>query len=142
MDLFTAFAFNQGIEPPIPLEEQQYYQDPSYYKDYAPSFSLDAVNGVKRIVPFVEQTAIEKPSKRGLYRAEIALLKYCSYGTYPHPRHGYPGLWWYQYGIKNVGYHLQTLERRGFIQMSDNGKYALTDIGREELAENKDVLDV
>ena len=27
MDLFTAFAFNQDVEPPIPPEERQYYQD-------------------------------------------------------------------------------------------------------------------
>ncbi len=141
MDLFTAFSISMGEEPPIPEEEQKYYQEPSYYKDYAPSLALDAVNGVKRVIPFAEQVAAEKQSGRGLYRAEIALLKYCSYGTYPHPRHGYPGLWWYQYGIKNVGYHLQTLEKRGFIRMTDKGKYALTDTGQAELEENKAVLD-
>lgn len=141
MDLFTAFAVNQGKEPPIPPEERKYYQAPSYYKDYVPSFSLDAVNGMKRVIPFSEQRRNEKPTASGLYKTEIALLKYCAYGTYPHPHHGYPGLWWFQYGIKNVGYHLQTLEKRGFIQMNEKGKYFLTDKGKKELDANVSMLD-
>ncbi len=50
MDLLTAFSICLGEEPTIPDEEQKYYQEPSYYKDYAPSLALDAVNGVKRVI--------------------------------------------------------------------------------------------
>lgn len=141
MDLFTALSLNQNQEPPIPAEEKQYYQKPSYYKDYAPSLALDAVNGVKRVIPFSEQKQVETPTTHGLYKAEIALLRYCSYGTYPHPKHGYPGLWWYQYGIKNVGYYLQLLEKRGFIQLNKDGKYLLTPLGQQELENNSSKLD-
>lgn len=133
MDLFTAFAFNQDVEPPIPPEERQYYQDPSYYKDYAPSMSFDAVNGTCKVITFQER-------KRFLTRQSVAftlrksLLSYCSSGKlYPHPKHGYPGLWWYQYGIKNVEFHLKTLEASGFIRMNDKQKYELTELGKQEL---------
>ena len=137
MDLFTAFALDQDIEPPIPPDEKQYYQPPSYYKDYAPSMSLDATNGTCRVITFQERKKISYPSKRGLYVAEIMLLSYCSSGKlYPHPKRGYPGLWWYQYGIKNVGFHLKTLEARGFIQMNDRKKYELTELGKQELKDN------
>ena len=142
MDLFTAFALDQDIEPPIPPEERQYYQDPSYYKDYAPSMSFDAVNGTCKVITFQERKKISYPSKRGLYVAEIKLLSYCSSGKlYPHPKHGYPGLWWYQYGIKNVGFHLKTLEVRGFIRMNDKQKYELTELGKQELKDNAYVTD-
>ena len=141
MDLFTAFSLASGKEPPIPPEDQKYYQNPSYYTDYAPSLSLDAVNGMKCVVPSIEQIQSESPTQNGLYRAEIALLKYCSYGTYPHPRYGYPGLWWFRYGIKNVGYHLQDLEKRGFIQLNEKGKYTLTILGKQELSENLFLLE-
>lgn len=137
MDLFTAFSFMNDEEPPIPAEERKYYQEPSYYKDYAPSMSLDAVNGSCKVITFQERKKISYPSKRGLYVAEIRLLNYCSSGKlYPNPKHGYPGLWWYQYGIKNVGFHLKTLEARGFIQMNDRQKYELTELGKQELEDN------
>ena len=137
MDLFTAFALDQDMEPPISPDEQQYYQPPSYYKDYAPSMSLDATNGTCKVITFQERKKISYPSKRGLYVAEIMLLSYCSSGKlYPHPKRGYPGLWWYQYGIKNVGFHLKTLEARGFIQMNDRKKYELTKLGKQELKDN------
>ena len=74
MDLFTAFSFMNDEEPPIPAEERKYYQEPSYYKDYAPSMSLDAVNGSCKVITFQERKKISYPSKRGLYVAEIRLL--------------------------------------------------------------------
>lgn len=142
MDLFTATASTLDEEPPIPAEEQKYYQDPSYYKDYSPSMSFDAVNGACKVITFQERKKISYPSKRGLYVAEIRLLSYCSSGKlYPNPKHGYPGLWWYQYGIKNVGFHLKTLEARGFIRMNARQKYELTELGKQELEDNAYVND-
>lgn len=43
------------------------------------------------------------------------LLEYCSYGKYPKPNGGYPGLWWFKYGIRDVGHALESLKDRGFI---------------------------
>lgn len=142
MDLFTAFALDSGIEPPIPQEERKYYQDPEYYTDLAPSMSLDSINGTAKVITFNERKKISYPSKRGLYIAEIALLKYCSYGIYPNPKHGYPGLWWFRYGIKNVGFYLKSLECKGFIRMNEKQKYELTELGNLELKENEYVIEL
>lgn len=121
-------------EPPIPNEEKQYYQPDGYYV----SVTHPGTVFEKKVTPFQERKTISFPSKRGLYVAEILLLEYCSYGTYPHPKNGYPGFWWFEYGIRNVGYYLHELENRGFICMdSKKGKYQLTEIGEAELSENK-----
>lgn len=56
------------------------------------------------------------PSARGLYPPEILLLQYCTYGSYPNPRNGYPGLWEYKYDLKDVNAVLSSLEERGFIE--------------------------
>lgn len=121
-------------EPPIPNEEKQYYQPDSYYV----SVTHPGTVFEKRVIPFQERKSISFPSKRGLYVAEILLLEYCSYGTYPHPKNGYPGFWWFEYGMRNVGHYLSELERRGFICIEpEKGKYRLTELGEAELSENK-----
>lgn len=121
-------------EPPIPKEEKKYYQPDSYYV----SVTHPGTVFEKRVIPFQERKSISLPSKRGLYVAEILLLEYCSYGTYPNPKNGYPGFWWFEYGMRNVGCYLSELERRGFICMDlKRGKYRLTDLGETELRENK-----
>lgn len=121
-------------EPPIPTEEKQYYQPDSYYVSVAHPGTVFE----KKVIPFQKRKSISFPSKRGLYVAEILLLEYCSYGTYPNPKNGYPGFWWFEYGMRNVGYYLSELERRGFICMeSEKGKYRLTELGEAELVENK-----
>lgn len=75
------------------------------------------------------------PSKNGLYVPEILLLHFCS--KYPNPKNGYPGYWWYKYGIRNVGKVLESLRQRGFIVIDeDTEKYVLTDKGRLELQDN------
>ena len=120
-------------EPPIPQSEKQYYRPDSYYTDY----SHPGTQFERKVITFNERKKISYPSKNGLYVAEILLLEYCSYGTYPHPKNGYPGFWWFAYGIRNVGYHLDRLEKLGYIQMSpETGKYYLTSAGEQELGEN------
>lgn len=127
-------------EPPIPESEKKYYQPDSYYKDTVPTMAVRANGeyGKRKVVTFEERKKISYPSKNGLYVAEILLLEYCSYGTYPHPRNGYPGFWWFEYGIRNVGYWLESLEQRGFIKMDNvKKKYKLTTLGESELKENQ-----
>lgn len=94
-------------EPPIPEFEKRFYQTDDYYteKDLAGN----------KVVPF-EQRQNGWKSKNGLRPAEILLLYYCSIGQYPRPSKGYPGFWWFEYGIRNVSYILETLEKRGFIE--------------------------
>lgn len=70
---------------------------------------------------------------------EILLLDYCNKSRYPPTvKSGYPGFWWFQYGIRDVGGALRSLLERGFIILNENtGKYALTPAGQRELAENE-----
>lgn len=99
-------------EPPIPDSAKQYYYPDEYYTD----FSYPGTFMQRRVVPFSERAKKSYPSKSGLYVAEILLLQYCSYGTYPHPRNGYPGFWWFGYGIRNVDFYLDSLAKRGYIE--------------------------
>lgn len=120
-------------EAPIPETEKPFYQPDGYYKDA----SYKGTDFEKKVIPFDDRKKISYPSKRGLYVAEILLLKYCSYGTYPKPKTGYPGFWWYEYGIRNVSAKLESLEQRGFIKMNQtSNKYELTDLGSAELFDN------
>lgn len=96
----------------IAEDERSYYQEDSYYTMY----SYPGTEMAQRVIPFNERKRISYPSARGLYVAEILLLEYCSYGKYPKPQSGYPGLWWFGYGIRDVGHALESLEKRGFIK--------------------------
>lgn len=132
MGLFRLLKLSKK-EPPIRESEKPFYQPDSYYKDA----SYKGTEFEKKVIPFDERKKISYPSKRGLYVAEILLLKYCSYGTYPKPKTGYPGFWWYEYGIRNVSAKLESLEQRGFIKMNQaSNKYELTDLGSAELFED------
>lgn len=89
-------------------EEKKYYDRDEYYTPYD-VFHLD-------IITFEERKLISYPSQHGLYVAEILLLHYCTYGTYPHPSGGYPGFWWFEYGIRDVTRALRSLEQRGYVE--------------------------
>ena len=106
----NVYVIGEGI---IPEDERKYYNPDDYYKNYA-------YNGLvgEEIVPFEHQKKFQTPSRRGLYPAEIMLLQYCTYGSYPYPRNGFPGLWWYKYGIRDVIGYLGSLELKGFITRS------------------------
>lgn len=116
MGLFE--LFKKGKEPASHQElsmlesERQYYQPDSYYTDKA----FKGTQFEKSVITFEERKKTCIPSRTGLYVAEILLLEYCSYGTYPHPKNGYPGFWWFAYGIRDVGAALRSLEDRGYIE--------------------------
>lgn len=95
----------------IAPDERQYYRSDDYYTTY----SYPGTEMARRVITFEERKKTSFPSKRGLYVAEILLLEYCSYGKYPKPSGGYPGLWWFEYGIRDVGHALESLEKRGFL---------------------------
>ena len=117
-DFFKSKSEEFSQEPPIPESEKQYYRPAEYYTDTVP-IAITGADGnylQKRVTPFEERKRISFQSKSGLYVAEILLLEYCSYGTYPHPKNGYPGFWWFEYGIRNVGAKLDSLRERGFIE--------------------------
>ena len=182
MKFFDLFKRKSNSEPPIPESEKKYYQPDSYYT----SKTHQGTQFERDVITFEERKKTSTVSRNGLYVAEILLLQYVSYGTYPNPKNGYPAFWWFEYGIRNVGAKLQSLEERGFIRMSTpiesvssltapqikeilkahnlplNGKkedlvqrvkenltdndvssyiherkYALTDLGKNELSENE-----
>lgn len=130
---FFDFLKARRKDPPIPESEKPFYRPEDYYTDTAHK----GTPFEKKVVTFEERKKISYPSLNGLYVAEILLLEYCSYGKYPHPKNGYPGFWWFEYGIRNIGEKLDSLAQRGFIELNPNtGKYSLTPLGGEELAAN------
>lgn len=116
---------------PIDEAEKVYYQKDDYYQEIV----YKGTPFEKKVVRFKDYIKNSIPSKSGLYVPEILLLSMCQ--KYPHPKSGYPGYWWFKYGIRNVGAVLNSLEDRGFIIIGENGKYELTEIGKIELEENQ-----
>lgn len=88
----------------------------------------------KRVISFEERKKTAIPSARGLYPAEILLLEYCSKGAYPGPKNGYPGFWWFEYGISNVDVALKNLEERGYITFA-SAKDSVNDLTVYQLKE-------
>ena len=97
----------------IPQADKKFYQPDSYYTNIV----HEGTAFEHRVVTFEERKKTAIPSERGLYPAEILLLEYCSKGTYPGPKNGYPGFWWFSYGIRDVGAALKNLEERGYIEL-------------------------
>lgn len=116
----------------IPQNQKQYYQPDDYYTAVVhPNSPFE-----KHIIPFHERNKTVIPSQNGLYVAEILLLEYCTYGSYPNPKNGYPVFWWFEYGIRNVGAALHSLEQRGFITFV----LSETSLKGLKVAELKDLL--
>ena len=91
--------------------EKEYYQPAPYYTDVV----AEGTPFERTVITFEDRKKTAIPSNGGLYPAEILLLEYCSKGSYPKPKNGYPGFWWFTYGIRNVDTALQSLENRGYI---------------------------
>ncbi len=96
----------------ISVDEREFYQPDEYY-------TLESYAGTpmaERVITFEERKKNIFPSANGLYIGEIMLLEYCNSGNYPKPANGYPGFWWFKYGIRDIGHTLESLENRGFIR--------------------------
>lgn len=104
----AAYADSSSVSP----DERSYYKDDSYYTFY----SYPNTPMARKVITFKERKKTAIPSTNGLYPAEILLLNYCRKGTYPKPKSGYPGFWWFEYGIRDVGHALESLAKRGFIE--------------------------
>lgn len=132
-DFIKKISSNYADPSTVPAEERAYYQPDEYYT----MESYPNTPFAKKVVTFEERKKISYPSKRGLFVAEILLLHYCSKGKYPNLKSGYPGFWWFEYGIRDVGERLRDLEQRGFIIMNlQTCKYELSEIGKAELDDN------
>lgn len=116
----------------ITASEKHCYQPDEYYT--YESYPGRAMS--QPVVTFEERKRTCIPSERGLYVAEILLLEYCRKGAYPNPKMGYPGFWWFEYGIRDVGHALKSLEQRGFIRMSS----VRESVGSLMVAELKELL--
>ncbi len=145
-NLFSEFNRKKDVEsekflypdlsPRIPECDAEFYLPDEYY----PLASHENTVFECDIIVFPERKKISFPSSRGLYVAEILLLHYCSYGSYPNPAGGYPRFWWFKYGMRNIGFYLSSLEKRGFITKNSNGKYSLTALGQAETQEHEYIL--
>lgn len=124
---------SQPTPKTISESEKKFYRPDAYYTEKV----FEGTAFEKRVISFDERKRISYPSKNGLYVAEILLLEYCSYGTYPHPKNGYPGFWWFEYGIRDVGAALKSLEDRGFIRYAT----ASESLPKLTVAQLKDLLD-
>lgn len=103
-------------------------------------FNFKKIQKRKQEIEFIEPDRKNFiKSKRGLFPHQILLIEYCSYGTYPNPKNGYPRFWKTKYEISDIDRELYLLEEKGFIYL-DNGKYKLTDLGKEELKNNQYVI--
>lgn len=114
----------------ISADEKEFYQPDSYY-------TLESYPGTlmaQKVITFEERKKTTFPSTNGLYVAEILLLDYCKNGYYPKPKNGYPGFWWFKYGIRDIGHILESLEKRGFIKWGEK-KELLSALKLPELQE-------
>lgn len=114
-------------------KDKKYYQDDSYYT----TVSHAGTQFEKKVITFDERKKSSFHSKRGLFVGEILLLEYVSYGTYPGPKTGYPGFWWFEYGIRDVGAMLKSLEERGYIEYAS----ASDSVSKLTVAELKNILE-
>ena len=110
----NSFVDARSVSP----DERPFYQPDSYYTYY----SYPGTPMAKRVVTFDERKRNSYPSARGLYVGEIMLLEYCDKGKYPKPKAGYPGFWWFKYGIRDIGHALESLECRGFIKWTSKAE--------------------
>ena len=104
---------NKSEKGTLPVEEKKYYREDSYYSNKA----FEGTPFERTVVTFENRKKTAVPSSRGLYPAQILLLHYCMFGKYPKPNNGYPGFWWFEYGIRDVGAALSELEAKGFIKL-------------------------
>lgn len=115
----------------IPKFEKEYYQPDPYYK----AKSHEGTSFEREVISFEQRKEASIPSNNGLYVPEILMLHFCK--KYPNPKNGYPGYWWYKYGIRNVSSVYESLVERGFLTINiKTGKYELTNLGKTELEEN------
>ena len=104
----TSWADSSTIAP----DERKYYQPDEYYT----LITHPGTTFERRVISFEERKNVSFPTTNGLYVGEVLLLEYCSYGKYPKPASGYPGFWWFEYGIRDVGHMLESLEKRGYLE--------------------------
>ena len=115
----------------IPASEKQYYQKDDYYTNKTFGSSVFE----KDIIPFEHRIKDSIPSATGLYVPEILMLHFCK--SFPNPKNGYPGYWWFKYGVRNVGAMLESLAERGYIVLdTKTQKYKLTEKGEKEQKDN------
>lgn len=99
------------LKETVSEEEKKFYQSDAYYTDVVAAGTAFE----RKVITFDDRKKTAIPSQNGLCPAEILLLEYCSKGTYPGPKNGYPGFWWFEYGIRDIGAALKTLDERRFI---------------------------
>ncbi len=118
MGLFDFFS--KVPKPVVPKQEQKtavletdrkYYQDDSYYTDVA--FSGTPLQR-QEWYPLKKERELQ--FLRGLDCTQQGCYCWNIAPTEPtRSKNGYPGFWWFEYGIRDVGSALKSLEDRGYI---------------------------
>ena len=65
--------------------------------------------------PLRERKRTAIPSRTGLYPLRGAIARILLLRRPTRSKNGYPGFWWFEYGIRDVGSALKSLEDRGYI---------------------------
>lgn len=106
-----------GSKKPVNTSVALPYADPSgISEDERTYYQPDEHYTLEGVITFEERKKSTRPSARGLYVAEILLLDEVRYGNLPKPDRGYWDRWWFEFGIRDVGHALESLEKRGFIR--------------------------
>ncbi len=127
-----ALTYSQILSRSDTIEENEkkYYQSDSYYTNIVFENSFFQ----SEVIPFEKRVKSAIPSSTGLYVPEILMLHFCK----NFPGSPYPSYWWFQYGVRNIGAMLKSLDERGYIEInSKKGKYQLTAKGKTEETENE-----
>lgn len=139
-DFFKGKKKDDGMVPPsLPKKKITYADSSTVAEDEKPFYLEDeyyvySINEWNTVITFEKRKKISYPSKNGLYVGEILLLDYCKTGKYPKPAGGYPAFWWFEYGIRDIGHALESLEQRGFIQWGSI-EHNLKNLNLEQLKE-------
>lgn len=112
MDILNLFKQKTKNNTPQTIINQNNYHDDSYYATYAHK----GTEFERKVITFEERKKTSIPTRNGLYPAEVLLLYYISLNIYPNPQNGYPGFWWFEYGIRYVEEYLFILEEDHFIK--------------------------
>lgn len=75
-------------------------------------------NALLQTSPYIAPQKQEPRTTSEISDADTILLEYCTYGSYPNPKNGYPQMWEREFHITDVDYALQSLEERGYIRLS------------------------
>lgn len=119
MGLFD--IFRKGKTPRIPTErtKNQYNITPKISESVS-NFTSSAPLKTEidsEVIPVEKRVKTAIASKHGLYPHEILVLDYAP--SFYTSSNRFQGFWWYKYGVRDIQAILQSLVKRGFLEIGD-----------------------